>query len=88
MQLTSLEAEQVAGKDSVFSSPSLVIIALCTLSFFLEMIPGIGDVYFNAFYFDPNNLVTRPWTLITYMSLYCLFYVLILFILIFSYFFL
>jgi len=49
MQLTSLEAEQVAGKDSVFSSPSLVIIALCTLSFFLEMIPGIGDVYFNAF---------------------------------------
>lgn len=70
MQLISLEAEQVAGKNSVFASPSLSIIVLCTLSFFLEMIPGIGDAYFNAFYFDPNYLVTRPWTLITYIFLH------------------
>lgn len=34
------------------------------------MVPGIGDVYFNAFYFDPNYLVTKPWTLITYMFLH------------------
>lgn len=70
MQLTSLEVKQVASKDSIFASPSIVIIALCTLSFFLEMVPGIGDVYFNAFYFDPNYLVTKPWTLITYMFLH------------------
>lgn len=70
MQLTSLEAEQVTGKNPIFASPSIAIIALCTFSFFLEMIPGIGDVYFNALYFDPNYLVTRPWTLITYIFLH------------------
>jgi membrane associated rhomboid family serine protease len=34
------------------------------------MVPGIGDVYFSVFYFDPNYLVTRPWTLITYIFLH------------------
>lgn len=60
----------MAGKDSIFASPSIVIIVLCTLSFFLEMVPGIGSLYVSAFQFDPNSLVTRPWTLITYMFLH------------------
>jgi len=60
----------VAGKDSVFASPSVMIIVLCILSFLLETVPGIGDLYIRAFQFDPNSLVTRPWTLITYMFLH------------------
>jgi membrane associated rhomboid family serine protease len=72
MHLTYLEVEQVAGKDSIFASPSIVIIALCVLSFFLELFPGIGSLYISAFQFDPylNSIVTRPWTLITYMFLH------------------
>jgi membrane associated rhomboid family serine protease len=62
--------EQVAGKNSIFASPSIAIIIICTLSFFLETIPGIGSLYLNAFQFDPNSLVTRPWTLITYIFLH------------------
>lgn len=60
----------MAGKGSIFASPSIVIIILCTLSFFLETIPGVGSLYLNAFQFDPNSLVTRPWTLITYIFLH------------------
>ncbi len=60
----------MAGKDSIFTSPSIAIIALCTLSFFLEMVPGIGYIYIDAFQFDPNYLVTRPWTLVTYIFLH------------------
>lgn len=60
----------MAGKDSVFASPSMVIIVLCVLSFLLEMIPGIGEIYINVFQFDPSSLMTRPWTLITYMFLH------------------
>ncbi len=60
----------MAGKDSIFTSPSMAIIALCTLSFFLEMVPGIGYIYIDAFQFDPNYLVTRPWTLVTYIFLH------------------
>jgi len=60
----------VAGKDSIFTSPSMAIISLCTLSFFLEMVPGIGYIYIDAFQFDPNYLVTRPWTLVTYIFLH------------------
>jgi hypothetical protein len=48
----------------------MAIIALCTLSFFLEMVPGIGYIYIDAFQFDPNYLVTRPWTLVTYIFLH------------------
>ena len=72
MHLTYLEVEQVAGKDSIFSSPSIVIIVLCTLSFFLEMVPGIGSLYVNTFQFNPylNSIVTKPWTLITYIFLH------------------
>ncbi|WP_292379684.1 rhomboid family intramembrane serine protease [Methanosarcina sp. UBA289] len=60
----------MAGKDSIFTSPSMAIISLCTLSFFLEMVPGIGYIYIDAFQFDPNYLVTRPWTLVTYIFLH------------------
>ncbi|WP_292390974.1 rhomboid family intramembrane serine protease [Methanosarcina sp. UBA5] len=60
----------MTGKDSIFASPSIAIIALCTVSFFLEIIPGIGNAYFSALYFDPNHFVTRPWTLITYIFLH------------------
>lgn len=60
----------MAGKDSIFTSPSMAIIALCTLSFFLEVVPGIGYIYIDAFQFDPNYLVTRPWTLVTYIFLH------------------
>ena len=60
----------MAGKDSIFTSPSIAIIALCTLSFFLEMVPGIGYIYIDAFQFDPNYLVTRPWTLVSYIFLH------------------
>ncbi len=60
----------MAGKNSVFASPSMVIIVLCVLSFLLEMIPGIGEIYISVFQFDPSSLMTRPWTLITYMFLH------------------
>lgn len=60
----------MAGKDYIFTSPSMAIISLCTLSFFLEMVPGIGYTYIDAFQFDPNYLVTRPWTLVTYIFLH------------------
>ena len=62
--------EQVADKGSIFASPSIVIIVLCALSYFIETIPGIGSIYGNTFQFDPNSLFTRPWTLITYIFLH------------------
>jgi membrane associated rhomboid family serine protease len=49
-------------------SPSIAIIALCTLSFFLELI--IGPSYLSAFEFDPGSILTRPWTLVTYIFLH------------------
>lgn len=70
IHLISLDVKQMADKDSIFASPSIVIIFLCILSFFLEMVPGIGYFYVNAFQFDPNSLFTRPWTLVTYIFLH------------------
>lgn len=64
----------MADKNSIFASPTIVIIVLCTLSFFLEIFFNIGDpnenLYINAFQFDPHSLTTRPWTLVTYMFLH------------------
>ncbi|WP_048137536.1 rhomboid family intramembrane serine protease [Methanosarcina horonobensis] len=57
-------------KSSVSASPSMAIISLCVISFFLEMVPGIGPLYINAFQFDPDSLFTRPWTLVTYIFLH------------------
>jgi uncharacterized protein len=57
-------------KSSVSTSPSMAIIFLCVISFFLEMVPGIGPLYINAFQFDPGSLLTKPWTLVTYIFLH------------------
>lgn len=55
-------------KSTIFSSPSLTIIVLCILSFVLELVIGIP--YINAFQFDPNSVLSRPWTLVTYIFLH------------------
>lgn len=57
-------------KSSISTSPSIAIISLCIVSFFLEMVPGIGPLYISAFQFDPSSLLTRPWTLVTYIFLH------------------
>jgi membrane associated rhomboid family serine protease len=51
-------------------SPTVAIIALCILSFIVELIPGIGPIYVSAFEFNPGYILTRPWTLITYIFLH------------------
>jgi uncharacterized protein len=61
-------------KGSIFTSPSITIIILCTLSFFLEMMPGIGPFYVSAFQLDPTNIILRPWTLVTYIFLHTSFW--------------
>lgn len=57
-------------RSSIFTSPSYVIIVLCILSFMLELMPGIGPLYLSAFQFDPNSLMSHPWTLVTYIFLH------------------
>jgi membrane associated rhomboid family serine protease len=57
-------------KSLASTSPSIVIIILCTISFFVELIPGIGTRYIDAFHFDPNSFITSPWTLVTYIFLH------------------
>lgn len=57
-------------KGSVSASPSMAIIFLCVISFLLEMVPGIGPIYISAFQLDPDSLLTRPWTLVTYIFLH------------------
>ncbi|AKB29926.1 hypothetical protein MSSIT_3207 [Methanosarcina siciliae T4/M] len=57
-------------KSSVSTSPSIAIIFLCVISFFLELVPGIGPLYISAFQFDPHYLMARPWTLVTYIFLH------------------
>ncbi|HII80676.1 MAG TPA: rhomboid family intramembrane serine protease [Methanosarcina sp.] len=57
-------------KTSISASPSMTIIFLCVISFLLEIVPGIGPLYINAFQFDPGSLMTRPWTLVTYIFLH------------------
>ena len=57
-------------QSSVSRSPSMAIIAICVLSFLLELIPGIGPFYLYNFQFDPDFLLTKPWTLVTYIFLH------------------
>jgi membrane associated rhomboid family serine protease len=76
LNISSVTGDEIIGKinrrnkSSILSSPSYVIIILCTLSFIVELVPGIGPLYFNAFRFDPVLFVSRPWTLITYIFLH------------------
>jgi len=56
--------------QNLFDSPTLIIIALCILSFILELIPGIGPLYLRAFEFNPGYILTKPWTLVTYIFLH------------------
>ena len=69
---SSVNGDRTGGraKNSIFSSPSLTIIVLCILSFILEQIPIIGPQYISIFQFDPNSLILRPWTLVTYIFLH------------------
>lgn len=57
-------------KTSISASPSMAIIFLCVISFLLEIVPGIGPFYIDAFQFNPNYFLTRPWTLVTYIFLH------------------
>jgi len=56
--------------QSIFISPTVTIIALCILSFIVELLPGIGPLYLGAFEFNPESFLTRPWTLVTYIFLH------------------
>ncbi|AKB24165.1 intramembrane serine protease GlpG [Methanosarcina sp. MTP4] len=57
-------------KRSVSTSPSMAIIAICVLSFMVELMPGIGSLYYQTFWFDPSHVLSRPWTLVTYIFLH------------------
>ena len=56
--------------QNILISPTLTIIALCILSFIVELMPGIGPFYLSAFEFNPGSILTRPWTLVTYIFLH------------------
>ena len=61
------------SKNIILSSPSMTIIVLCVISFFLEIImnsPTGNNPYISLFQFDPSLFFTRPWTLITYIFLH------------------
>ncbi len=55
--------------SSVRTSPSMLIILVCVISFILEIIPG----YMGLFQLNPDSILTRPWTLITHMFLHASF---------------
>lgn len=56
--------------QGIFISPTMTIIALCILSFIVELVPGIGPLYLRAFEFNPGYILTKPWTLVTYIFLH------------------
>ncbi|MGM0771346.1 MAG: rhomboid family intramembrane serine protease [Halobacteriota archaeon] len=53
-------------RSSILKSPSMAIIFICIVSFFLELIPG----YVELFQLVPSMIFARPWTLITHMFLH------------------
>lgn len=62
-------------KRSVSTSPSMALIAICVLSFLLQIFlkntsPYLGDLYIQTFQFNPAYLLSRPWTLVTYIFLH------------------
>lgn len=62
-------------KLSVSRSPSMAILAICVLSFLLKTFllvtaPRLGIFYIQIFQFDPAYMLSRPWTLVTYIFLH------------------
>ena len=53
-------------KRSIATSPSMAIIIICIVSFFLEWIPG----YFDFFQLYPSLILARPWTIVTHIFLH------------------
>lgn len=53
-------------KRSMYSSPSMAIIYVCVVSFFLQFIMR-GYGYVEFFWLSPQLLLTKPWTLITHI---------------------
>lgn len=64
----SADERRNRNKSSIFASPSMTIIVLCIISFFLELL--LGSPYIQAFQFDPTLLFARPWTLVTYIFIH------------------
>lgn len=56
-------------RSSIRTSPSMAIIFICVVSFFLELIPG----YVELFQLVPSTIFARPWTLVTHMFLHASF---------------
>lgn len=59
-------------KRSIYSSPSMAIICVCIVSFFLEFLIRGYVEFFQLFPTSPPYLIlfTKPWTLITHMFLH------------------
>ena len=55
-------------KRSISTSPSMAIIFICVVSFFLEQILGYG--YINFFQLYPPFILARPWTIVTHIFLH------------------
>ncbi len=53
-------------KRSMYASPSMAIIYVCVVSFFLQFIMR-GYGYVEFFWLSPQLLLTKPWTLITHI---------------------
>ncbi|MHC1576095.1 MAG: rhomboid family intramembrane serine protease [Methanosarcinaceae archaeon] len=56
-------------RRQVSTSPSMAIIAICVISFLLEIIPG----YSMLFQLYPMDILSRPWTLVTHMFIHASF---------------
>ncbi|MGP8322920.1 MAG: rhomboid family intramembrane serine protease [Methanosarcinaceae archaeon] len=54
-------------KRSIYTSPSMLIIYICIVSFFLE---SMIDGYVEFFQLYPSILMVKPWTLITHIFLH------------------
>ncbi len=52
--------------NSIKNSPSIAIIFICIISYLLQAVPG----YFAYFMLIPNEIMMRPWTIITHMFLH------------------
>ena len=78
--MSNLNASYFSGSggsdkfQNIFISPTLTIIALCILSFIVGQMPGIGPSYQSAFEFNPDYILAKPWTLVTYIFLHSSFF--------------